>query len=125
MSLIVETPHAERLTVQYVHASQLLVATGQRVRAGETVALSGNTGCSTGPHLHFQVLRPFVGVGGRLLHVDPYGWQGVGYDPWARKPDGASSAWLWVDAPSLRSARGEPAASEAAEPVLDLNHIEP
>lgn len=39
----------------YGHCSELLVAEGTVVRAGETVALVGSTGQSTGPHLHFEV----------------------------------------------------------------------
>lgn len=39
----------------YCHCSQILVNEGAVIRAGETVAFSGNTGYSTGPHLHFAV----------------------------------------------------------------------
>ncbi len=39
----------------YCHCSQILVGEGAVIRAGETVAFSGNTGYSTGPHLHFAV----------------------------------------------------------------------
>src|SRR5262249_30582063 len=39
----------------YCHGSQLFVAAGQDVSVGQTIMLSGNTGNSTGPHLHFQV----------------------------------------------------------------------
>ena len=48
----------------YAHASTLAVSTGDLVEAGQVVALSGNTGSSTGPHLHYEVR-----VNGR--QVDP------------------------------------------------------
>jgi murein DD-endopeptidase MepM/ murein hydrolase activator NlpD len=56
--------HADGLTTFYAHNSRILVAPGQRVETGDTIALSGNTGLSTGPHLHFEVHE-----NGRL--VDP------------------------------------------------------
>jgi len=41
----------------YGHAARVLVAAGQVVEAGEVIALSGSTGRSSGPHLHFEVRR--------------------------------------------------------------------
>lgn len=40
----------------YGHAAETLVATGQEVRVNEVIALSGSTGRSTAPHLHFEIL---------------------------------------------------------------------
>ena len=47
--------HGNGLSTLYAHNSQLLVRVGQTVEAGDIVSLSGSTGRSTGPHLHFEV----------------------------------------------------------------------
>ncbi|KPI32457.1 Peptidase M23, partial [Actinobacteria bacterium OV450] len=47
--------HADGKYSQYGHLSQLSVSAGQSVTAGQTIGLSGSTGNSTGPHLHFEI----------------------------------------------------------------------
>lgn len=47
--------HGNGLVTVYAHCSKLLVREGAQVKAGDVLALSGNTGKSTGPHLHFEV----------------------------------------------------------------------
>lgn len=47
--------HGEGYTTLYGHASSTMVTAGQRVRRNEVIALSGNTGRSTAPHLHFEI----------------------------------------------------------------------
>ncbi|MEU9332132.1 M23 family metallopeptidase [Streptomyces sp. NPDC048290] len=60
----------------YCHLSTYAVAAGTTVKAGDTIAYSGDSGNSTGPHLHFEV-RP--GGGGA---IDPLAWfRSHGLDP--------------------------------------------
>ncbi|MEU6960011.1 M23 family metallopeptidase [Streptomyces chrestomyceticus] len=68
ISMVVQ--HGAGAFSQYAHLSAALARPGQRVRPGQQIALSGTTGNSTGPHLHFEVRRtPRMGSG-----VDPVPW---------------------------------------------------
>lgn len=64
----VKLRHSDGTVTLYGHLSAVLVNVGERVYAGDQVAKMGNTGNSTGPHLHFEVLLNGTD------RVDPVGW---------------------------------------------------
>ena len=54
---LVEINHGDGYVTRYAHNERTLVGVGQTVKRGEPLALMGSSGHSTGPHVHFEVLR--------------------------------------------------------------------
>lgn len=67
----VRLDHGDGYTSLYAHASMTFVESGDLVRQNEVIALSGSTGRSTAPHLHFEVLRNNKPVDPLTLLVQP------------------------------------------------------
>jgi murein DD-endopeptidase MepM/ murein hydrolase activator NlpD len=79
--------HGNGYSTRYAHMSQIAVSVGQVVDRAQILGLSGNTGCSSGPHLHFGVY-----INSSWTAVDPWGWWGApGADPWPSDP---GNLWL-------------------------------
>ncbi len=64
--------HESGVLTQYMHLNKILVEDGEKVKKGQTIGKVGTTGRSTGPHLHYQVIK-----NGKV--IDPM--------PYTRKPD--------------------------------------
>ncbi len=78
--------------VIYLHLSSLSVSIGQNIPQGSVIGLSGNTGCSTGPHLHLEITER---INGKSVVIDPFGWNSSALDPWSIDGEGTSSPLLW------------------------------
>ncbi len=61
---VIEIDHGNGIVTKYAHCSRLVAPRGKRVTRGEVIAMVGNSGISTGPHLHYE-----IHVNGRV--VDP------------------------------------------------------
>jgi murein DD-endopeptidase MepM/ murein hydrolase activator NlpD len=95
-------PDGSRFQSIYAHLDRIDVSQGQRVYSGQVIGLSGNTGCSTHPHLHFGVHRLTDTNNGQSTPIDPYGWSSNGVDPWSVHPNGAVSIYLWREGQAPR-----------------------
>jgi hypothetical protein len=65
--LYVKIKHSDKFVTMYAHLNRIDVRVGQEVTQGQQIGLSGNTGFSTGPHLHFGLYKDGIAV-------DPSGW---------------------------------------------------
>lgn len=54
--------HSKKTETRYAHMSELFVSKGEEVVRGQVLGLSGSTGDSTGPHLHFEVIKNGIRV---------------------------------------------------------------
>jgi murein DD-endopeptidase MepM/ murein hydrolase activator NlpD len=55
--IVVVAEHGHGFSTAYAHNRKALVRVGQRIARGEVIALSGSTGLSTGPHVHYEIWR--------------------------------------------------------------------
>jgi len=88
----VDLQHTSGAISRYLHMSQLAVSPGQSVAKGQLLGLSGNTGLSSGPHLHFEIrvpayLLPIIGAtagepAGSWNHFLPSIGVGIPTEPW-------------------------------------------
>lgn len=67
--LKVEIDHGHGFSTVYGHSSRLLVEVGDRVQRGQTIGLTGSTGRSTGPHVHYEV-RVYGRLADPLNYID-------------------------------------------------------
>ena len=65
--IVVVVEHGHGFSTAYAHNRKALARIGQRIARGDAIAMSGSTGLSTGPHVHYEIWR-----GGR--HADPAGF---------------------------------------------------
>lgn len=62
LGLLITIKHNNGFITKYGHCSQVLIAKYDRVKRGQAIALVGNTGRSTAPHLHYELLKDGVNI---------------------------------------------------------------
>ena len=55
---VVTLRHADGYKTRYAHLKKIYVKVGQRIKLSQDIGLTGNSGRSSGPHLHFEVISP-------------------------------------------------------------------
>jgi len=91
LAVVLEHPQPQRQRTLYGHLSELFVEPGESVRQGEVIGRVGNTGLSTGPHLHFELRRP---AAQGWVAVDPGELTMAGAGPTEQDPVGVLLAEL-------------------------------
>lgn len=102
--VVVDHPDGTQTT--YNHLSDIGVKVGDRVRAGNTIALSGNTGNSTGPHLHFEVKKDGQYVDPELYFDFGNGIKAAGSNGYTSQMAAASSKGSAASSGSSSSSSG-------------------
>lgn len=74
----IEINHSFGFVTKYAHLSEFLVKKGQKVKRGQIIAYSGNTGKSTAPHLHYEVIKD-----GKKVNPVNYFYQDVSDEEYA------------------------------------------
>lgn len=69
--LFVLLEHPDSLQTKYGHLSRTTVAAGEQVEAGQVIGLSGNSGRSSAPHLHFEIRREGTPIDPRTMLKEP------------------------------------------------------
>ena len=69
--LFVLLEHPDSLQTKYGHLSRTTVAVGEQVEAGQVIGLSGNSGRSSAPHLHFEIRREDTSIDPRTMLKEP------------------------------------------------------
>ena len=84
---LIELDHGYHYLTRYAHLSEILVRPGQTVRRGDLIGRVGNTGKSTGPHLHYEVR--LNGVAQNPVHYYYYDLTPQQYDEMIRQAENA------------------------------------